>query len=206
MGHVKRRKAVSELMGTLLMVGITLVAGFAIFGFVNGQAASSENQYGASVAQNVNYLRENFVIVSVQFPSTSCSNFNATTRFCNQATIAVYNNGAVDLTIKLISMVNLTTRGAQGTHLVPDMVLSASSHSTTATCGLTKPPPSGNVSSGYSASMSQPIKQQSVPPNVFTVNVPGSICSQGFLVGASYKVSVLGAYGNLISTQVTASG
>jgi len=203
---VKRRQAVSELMGTLLMVGITLVAGFAIFGFVNGQAAASENQYGASVANNVNFLRENFVLVSVQFPSSSCSNFNATTRFCNQATVAIYNNGAVDLTIQQISIANLTTRVAQGTHLVPDMVLTATSSITSATCGLTKPLASGQVSTGYSSSAAQPIKQQTVPPNVFTVNVPGSICTQGFLVGASYKVSVLGAYGNLISTQVTASG
>ena len=59
----RKRRADSEVMGTRLMVAVTLVAGATVFGFVNGQAAASESQYGASVAINVNSLKEHFVIL-----------------------------------------------------------------------------------------------------------------------------------------------
>ena len=41
-GRAAKRRAISELVGTLLMVAITLVAGAAAFSWVNSQTTSSE--------------------------------------------------------------------------------------------------------------------------------------------------------------------
>jgi hypothetical protein len=79
-----RRHGISELMGMILTVVITLIAGAALFGYVNGQAASNENQIGAANAANVNFLNERFQIPQMTFKYTSPT---------NQISIYVYNNG-----------------------------------------------------------------------------------------------------------------
>jgi len=189
------------------MVAITLTAGAAVFGFVNGQANSSSLQYGNSVNNNVNYLREHFVIVSVQFSngsSTACGHSGGH-GYCTQASISVYNNGAEALTIKQIIISNIGTISASGA-AVPPLYFNSSATSTTAYS--TNPPTGGSkygcANSGISASS---ITQGHVPPSVFTMTIPSCVAlNQGLLVGASYQVQVLGAYGNVVTAQVTASG
>ena len=197
----RRRHAISEIVATLLMVAATLVAGTAVFGYVNNQAGVSEGQYGQAVANNVNYLREHFVIVSVQF--AGCSTFNGQ-RYCNQASVAVYNNGAVDLTISQITLKNVTSLAPDGATMVPRMLVTSTAASTSVTCGS-----SSGSGAGFTSSPAQPIKQSVVPPSTLTVTLPALVCTQtnqGILVGASYQVQALGAYGNIVATQVTASG
>ena len=188
-------------MGTLLMVSVTLVAGAAVFGFVNGQAATSEAQYGASVASNVNFLNERFVMVSVQFsnnfpinPSPCAKSLGQT--YCNQVSISIYDNGAVDLTIKQITLKNMTSKSSSGA-TVPGLSITSDTTSTRATgyaC----------TSSGIS---STPVKQNAVPPVVFTFTLPACILpTSSILVGGSYQIQVLGSYGNVVTAQVTASG
>jgi flagellin-like protein len=93
----KKRRGLSDLVATVLLVAITLISGAALFGYVNGQAAGSENQLGAANEANVNFLKERFVIVDVNFsqsnPSTSIS-------------IWIYNNGVVTLNITQIELYN----------------------------------------------------------------------------------------------------
>jgi len=204
MGHVRRRKAVSELLGTLIMVAITLVAGFAIFGYVNGQAATSENQYGESVANNVNYLSEHFVIVNVQFANSAggnCASSGGST-YCAQVSISVYNNGAVDLTIQQLLLKNVTAISAGGIG-VPDLFVNAT-RSSTRVQGYPCTGPGFSLTGGSS---SFPIPQNQVPPTVLTFNLPSCVpLTSGILVGASYQVEALGIYGNGVVAQVTASG
>ena len=203
---MKRRKGVSELIGTLIMVAITLVAGFAIFGYVNGQAATSENQYGQSVANNVNYLREEFSVVSVQF--THCS---GTPEYCTGITVAIYNKGAVTLTISSISVTNVGNTTVSNA-CAPMLTLTSGAHSTNSseTPATTGVPPCayGSQSSVKGAAFSlnpptTPIPIDQVPPTTFTISAG---TSPGFMVGANYEVLVQGYYGNAVSVQVTASG
>ena len=112
----RRRLAVSELMGTLLMVTITLIAGAAVFGWINGQANSSETAYGASVANNIDFLREHFVVVTQSFaaspPSTSsaCSTVGGTNPNyeCTLLTFWPYNSGQIAFSLFSVRIQNLT--------------------------------------------------------------------------------------------------
>jgi|SRR5579863_3987355 len=92
-----RKGGLSDLVATVLLVAMTLIAGAALFGYVNGQAANSENQLGKGNANNVNFLNERFVIVDLNFslgnPSTAVS-------------IWIYNNGAVTLNVTQVELYN----------------------------------------------------------------------------------------------------
>jgi flagellin-like protein len=107
----RRRPGLSELTGTLLMVGITLVAGAAVIGWVNGQASTSENAYGNSVANNVDFLQERFAMVTQTFGSSSggaCSGGTSPNFQCTAASFWVYNSGKVAFTLYSIQIKNLT--------------------------------------------------------------------------------------------------
>ena len=182
------------------MVGITIGAGAAVFGYINGQAGASENLYGQNVAKNVNYLSEHFVIITTQFSHSgkSCQNVGG---YCNQANVSIYNNGALDLTVTQITLVNIASHTPGGAS-VPTISLTSNATRTTVTGACV-----GSSPSGFSPSPAQPVRQNAVPPTVFTVSLPSSCAAnQGILVGASYRIAVLGLYGNQVTTQVTAAG
>ena len=93
----KRSKlAVSAVLGTVLMIGITVAVGFAAWAWARGAAANSELNFGNSIDSNINYLREQFVVVNVNFSSTNP----------NVATIWIYNNGNATVYIKEIWVSN----------------------------------------------------------------------------------------------------
>lgn len=83
----KRRAAISEILGSLIMIAITLVAGAAVFGFVNGQAGSSSAAVGNSAANNINFLNEREVIVYASVVSLTPS---------ASANVWVYNSGLIN--------------------------------------------------------------------------------------------------------------
>jgi len=72
---------VSELLSTLIMIAITLVAGAAATGFILGQAGTSSKAVGNAAATNVNFLSERYSIISAAMTSSTT------------ATLWVYNNG-----------------------------------------------------------------------------------------------------------------
>jgi flagellin-like protein len=88
----KKRLAISELLGSLIMIAITLVAGAAAFSFVNGQTSASAKQLGASQDSNINYLQEKESIALVNFDNST------------GISIYLYNNGAVTLFINSFSI------------------------------------------------------------------------------------------------------
>ncbi len=81
--RARKKRAISEVMGSLLMIAITLVAGTAIFGFVNGQSSNSAAAVGNSAAQNINFLNEREVVVYATYQSSTTAN------------IWIYNNGNI---------------------------------------------------------------------------------------------------------------
>lgn len=78
------------------MIAITLIAGTAAFGYVNGQTRTSANQIGNSVANNINYLREEETIALVNFDNNT------------GLSVYLYNNGAEVLTIASLIIVGPT--------------------------------------------------------------------------------------------------
>ena len=82
-------------MAAVITVAITLIAGAALYGFVNGQAAASESGLGAANAANVNFLNERFVVVDMGFTA-------------NTVTLYLYNNGNLTLHLKEIVLHDAT--------------------------------------------------------------------------------------------------
>jgi hypothetical protein len=88
-------------VATVLLVAITLIAGAALFGYVNAQAAGSENKLGAANAGNVNFLNERFVVPQVAYAYTSSTTTTITSVTTSTATLStgkvvtlyIYNNG-----------------------------------------------------------------------------------------------------------------
>jgi len=179
----KKRIAIAEIMGTLIMVAITLIAGAAVFGWINGQAGSSENAYGQSVANNVNFLRESFSVVATQ---VGCNG-----ETCNSLNLTLYNRGDVSLNVSSITIATLP--GAS-----PSWSLSfeASSHIDDG-CLVPAITPNQKNSSNL------PVSTLSYVP--YELTIPAT-CSQYMLPGQSYVVTVQGLYSNVIQTQVRAVG
>ena len=68
-----RRRGVSEIVATVLTVAITIVAGAAVFGYVNAQSGVSENQLGQAAGAVNNYLSEQYSVVNINFTASSMS-------------------------------------------------------------------------------------------------------------------------------------
>ena len=197
------------------MIAITLVAGAAVFGFVNGQAGTSEKQYGIAVANNVNYLREHFVIVNVQFASTPagapCVLSGPTNKYCADIFVSIYNNGNVAFTPQSFTLFNTTKTSPSGAS-VPQMYIVSTATATTAygRTGTGAPAACGSgFSSGAAYTPTTAVGISTVPPTVYTITLPTTcfttLTSQ-ILVGASYQLQILGTFGYVGQVQVTASG
>lgn len=224
----RKRPGVSELLGTLAMVSITLIAAALVVGWVNGQATVSENQYGQDVAGNVNYLNEHFEILSAQFSGFSSSNCQGTvpTRYCQVLQISIYNTGNVALSIKSITITGsvssvsgkslyvLATQSStwaytSSSYSTPISGCSPSNSQYTYTYTTTTVTSSSTttVVATNTATTTAAIPQNLVPPAVFTIKLPpGSSSCPWFVVGKNYQIQVLGLYGNQVTLQTTASG
>jgi FlaG/FlaF family flagellin (archaellin) len=214
----KKRVGVAEITGSLLMIALTIIAGAAVFGWAISQAGTSEGALGQNAAQQANYYHESFVAVSVQFSynngvtTVSCPSSGGQ-YWCNQVSVAVYNNGGVGLTVQSIVFGNATDKSASG-YVVPKLSVSLSLTSAKTgtynmpsyTCGSTSGV--GTPENLLSAGVSEPIATQSSPPTVFTFTLPSSSCAttSSILDGALYSVQVVGLYGNVVTSQVTANG
>jgi hypothetical protein len=96
-------------MSALIMIAITLVAGAAVFSFVNGAAGNSAKAVGNSVASNINFLNEREVIVAACWASSggSCEGGDSGG---SSLGLYVYNNGAISPeTMNEISLTNSTS-------------------------------------------------------------------------------------------------
>ena len=68
-----RRRGVSEIVATVLTVAITVVAGAAVFGYVNAQAGVAEGQLGQSVGAVNAYLNEQYGVGNINFSNSALS-------------------------------------------------------------------------------------------------------------------------------------
>jgi len=205
---VSRRKriAVSEIMGTLLMIAVTLVAGAAVFSWINGQANSSENAYGASVASNVNFLREHFVIVTQSFAASppaatpvACSTVGGSNPNyeCTLLTFWPYNTGQVTFTLYSVRIQNLTDMPSAAANKNPLNAVfypgSASGCSgTSQTCGLVEYNSAGNtaictVNSAWSSANLGRGFYQFQSPATFVIPAP---TSPGQLTSYPYEITM----------------
>ena len=188
-GRSRKRVAISDLVGAILSVAITLIAGAAVFGYVNTQAGNSEVQIGKSVGTSVGFLQERFVVVDLSFGTPT------------QVTAWLYNNGQINLQLVQVrlydsgGLVNLlfnyTTSGSTKTNYVFDLRSNLAAKCKTAATSYENPALSG-INAKPTTSQTLAL---SIPPQL--ANCPSF--GQTFQAGTIYVVSAVGAYGNSVS-------
>ena len=171
-----RRRGVSELVGSLLAIAITIIAGAAVFGYVNTQAGVTERQLGSGVGATVNYLQERFVVVDMYFASAS------------QVTVYVYNNGNIALFPIEIILYN-SGRTLYLTYTASTVAYTAPS------CGSFTASTSYENPLLWSTATSSGIQVSIQSFQAITLTLP--TCSgASFVSGTTYVVNVVGLYGN----------
>lgn len=159
-------------MATVLTVAITLIAGAALFGYVNGQAANSENKIAVGNAANVNFLNEKFVVVDLSIISGQGS-----------ASIWIYNNGNLTLNLAQIAVYN----GSRSLFFVFNGTSASSSG-----CASGPWPKFGSAGSFAFGTLGTQIKPLSSPVQI-TLTLPSG-CK--FQASTTYYANVLGVWGN----------
>jgi hypothetical protein len=231
----RKRVALSELLATLIMLAVTLIAGAAVFGWINGQAASSEGAYGQSVANNVNFLNERFVVLTETFSGGgsggSCSGGTAPNYQCTGSSFWIYNTGQVGFTLLSLRIRNLTDIPASAANPNPLNILfytasTTACSATSQTCGFIAYNKAGtskvcSSNAAWSATTLQPgfYQNGAVPTvlgvgqlssNPYQITMPtAATCSAGAMYlydGLAYTFTFTGLYGNTFSTTVTANG
>ncbi|MDG6902094.1 MAG: type IV pilin N-terminal domain-containing protein [Nitrososphaerota archaeon] len=198
-----RRRALSEVIGTVLVASMTLIAGAAIFGYVNGQAGVASRAYGQAVGNSVQYLEEKFTVVDIVASNVTCG-----TSTCASFTLWIYNTGRIDLSLvqvrlydpaapskwNLDLMYNYSTIGGTTVDRVHDISAGASKCSID-TNSYETPVLTGTGAFSAQIGMTATI-QFIVPPTSATPT--GSTCpSFGQLVHSdTYYATAVGLYGN----------
>jgi flagellin-like protein len=182
MVHIRshRRKGVSELIGAVITIVITLIAGAALFGYVNSQASTSESNLGQANAANVNYLNERFVVADMSFSG-------------NSVVLYLYNNGNVTLNLSEAILYNAAGNGGDGAGSPLYAVFTDAP--TTATGSPTN---CGTVQSPIVAAIPQISLAVGNTSKPITLAAP-SVGSQPCLTsGTTYYVILVGVYGSKV--------
>lgn len=174
-----RRQGISELVGSILAIAITLIAGAAVFGYVNTQAGVTEKQLGTGVGGTVNYLQERFAVVDLYFVSSS------------QVTVYVYNNGNIALSPVEIILYN-TGRTLYLTYTASTVAYTAPG------CGSFTATTSNESPLLWNSKTSSGLQISIQAFQAITLTLP--TCSgASFVSGTTYVVNVVGLYGNSLT-------
>lgn len=171
--RLRKRSGISELVAAVLTIAITLIAGAALFGYVNGQAAASENRIGTANAANVNFLNEKFVVTDLAVVTDQ-----------HTANIWVYNNGNLTVNIRQIVLYDGTKNSLY-------VIFNGNTESPSG-CGSGSSPKYGGSGSFVFGPTGTQISPQSNPVQI-TLELPSG-CS--FSASTTYYANVLGIYGN----------
>ena len=187
----RKRTAISEVVGTVLVTAITIVAGAAIFGYVSSQAGTASQAYGQAVGSNVNYLNEKFAVVDMTFGT-------------NSVTVWIYNDGHETLNLQQVRLYdsassqisllyNYTVSGSTKSDYFYDLRSTQSSQCKASATSPTNYEPQGTVST-FSVSVGDTKVIQLSFPSSTNSNCPSY--GQGFAVGENYAVTLVGANGH----------
>lgn len=170
-------------------MSMTLIAGFAVFGFVNGQAGVSALAYGNSVGATDNFLAENFKVVDLYFASTTQTGF------------WLYNTGSTNLLLFSVrlydsaGLVNLlynyTVSGSTKTNYLYDLRSTLSTKCKTAASSYESP----TLTTVNTVKQNAVLVALTIPPT--QTNCPSF--AQTFNTGTTYVITATGLYGNAVT-------
>ncbi len=187
----RKRAGISEQLGAVLLIAITVTSGAAVFGYVNSQARVSEARYASSVGSTDNFLAENFKVIDLYFATSS------------QLGIWVYNTGSTTfqpLSVRVYDSAGLLNVlfNYTGTSTKVDRVydLKASSTYFFSTCRATGSTyESPTISTVSTKVQNAQLLLLTIPPT--TTNCPSY--GQTFATGTAYSVVVAGVFGNTLT-------
>ena len=191
----RRRVAASEIIGAMLAIAITLVAGAAAWGFVRSQAGASEGALNINAVATNNMLSEHFAITTMYFGSP-----NSTT----STTFWLYNTGSLTFQVYSVrlydsaGLINLlyssTGSGGSKADYVYDLKSVLTTQCKTAASSYESP----SVTTTNVKTTNEQFYTLTIPPTASSCPSYG----QTFGVAASgttYTVVVTGIYGNSVT-------
>ncbi len=95
----RSKQGASEVIATVMMLGLTVAVGFALFSFAQDQAGVQLRAFNDDTVNRINRLNEKFVIVHIAFDHP----------VSNNVTVWFYNNGKLTTEIKTIFFGNDTS-------------------------------------------------------------------------------------------------
>jgi hypothetical protein len=160
----------------MLLIAMTLVAGFAVFGYVRLQANVSELSYAQSVGGTMNYLQERFVVAQVTYTATAI-------------TVYVYTNGQIPTQFAQIEVYGPTRASLDVTYDANYVTVAnpASCRGQSAATTSNESPMLGSATGRLS------VKVNYVTSVVLTLPTCGGL---SFTAGNTYFIKLLGAFGN----------
>ena len=164
------RSAVAELVATVLVIAVTLVATAVAFSFVNSQAGAAENRYNSAVQGSVNCNNELFSIVQTNVSSDA-----------SRLSIWIYNNGAATFEAARVELYNSTMN-----------ILYTNGQPLTACSSVASLSGSTTVTALNTARLAP-----HASPELITVALPNG---NHFTIGSTYFVVVQGIFGGTLST------
>jgi len=100
----RTRLAASEVLGSILLMGVTLAVGFAVWAWASNAALASEKSFGNSVNVNNNCLSLGLTVIN--------ANFNGTLAYAKLVTIWFYNSGHGNENLSNIQISNASSGGS----------------------------------------------------------------------------------------------
>ena len=202
-GPGQRRPALSETIGALLSVAITLVAGATVFGYVKTQAGVSENMLATSFGATGSFLSERFVVVDINYSSSAPS---------TSLSIWFYNSGKVNLYPVRVEIYNASVTGGNKIDIIYDASTVSTTRvknigasqvtttcSTAATSSNEKPTLyNAKLSASQQASGVVNIAQGAISKLTLYMQTPCSSVNISYQTGMTYYVNVLGLFGNTV--------
>jgi flagellin-like protein len=182
------RRGISEVMAAVVTIAITLIAGAALFSYVNSQAGTSENSLGVANAANVNFLDERFVVADLGFgPGNPLS---------SSLSFWIYNNGEVGLQVQQVLLYD------QGpVHSLYFNFTNGSGTCDQSYVNCAAAPSCGGQGATTSPTISGAMTL--IPPQAsaaqFTMTLPSGCY---FTLNTTYYVVVTGLYGNVVVSDV----
>ncbi len=169
-------------MATVLMVALTAITGFAVWGYVNGEAGVASQSYGKSVVANVQFLEERLTVVQTVFSGAT-------------VTIYLYNSGTINLQVASISVYDSTQSVIYDIYTSSGVTDQLHTGCTVA-AALVESPTIGSASTDF-------IVDQGAVGSI-TLTLPTSSmdasCTgpSSWASGTTYYVAITGIYGNTV--------
>lgn len=195
------------MVGAVLAIGMTLIAGAAAWGFARGQAGASESALQSNAVNTNNFLSEHFGVVDMYFSTSTATGGACAGGLSCSAVFWVYNTWSVTystFSIRLYGsggninvLFNYTQSGATRTGYVYDLRSNLANLCKTAATNYVAP-----------SLTSTNANVKTTNAQVFTLTIPGTQGScpsfgNTFQSTHTYTVVVTGIYGNVVTYSQT---